>query len=103
MRRFHSFALAAVAAGLFAGAASAEQGPQCARHDKMVQLLAKKYRETPVSIGTVNQNRLMQFFASERGTWTILMTKTSGESCILAAGSNFEKLREDFRKLDPAA
>ena len=76
-------------------------GIQCAKHDQLVGLLVKKYSENPVATGTVNDDRYMQLFVSSPGTWTILMTKTDGQACIVAAGENWEKLGPAARA-DPA-
>ena len=43
-------------------------------------------------MGTVNEDRYMQLFVSPQGSWTILVTKTDGQACIVAAGQNWEKL-----------
>jgi hypothetical protein len=75
---------------------------QCAKHNQMVGLLSKKYSENPVAMGTVNEDRFMQLFVSARGSWTILVTKTDGEACIVAAGQNWEKLPA-LAEADPAA
>ena len=53
-------------------------------------------------MGTVNSDRYMQLFVSRKGTWTILVTKTDGEACIVAAGNNWEKL-PSLVEADPAA
>ena len=58
----------------------------------MVGLLTKKYSENPVAMGTVNEDRFMQLFVSPEGSWTILVTQTDGQACIVAAGQNWEKL-----------
>jgi hypothetical protein len=65
---------------------------QCANHNQMVGLLSKKYSENPIAMGTVNEDRFMQLFVSSGGSWTILVTKTDGQACIVAAGHNWEKL-----------
>lgn len=65
---------------------------QCAKYNQMVGLLAKKYSENPVAMGTVSEDRYMQLFVSSEGSWTILVTKTDGQACIVAAGNNWEKL-----------
>src|SRR5687767_3316088 len=75
---------------------------QSAKHNQMVGLLSKKYSENPVAMGTVNEDRFMQLFVSARGSWTILVTKTDGEACIVAAGQNWEKLPA-LADADPAA
>ena len=84
-------ALAAAMVGGLGSEASAVQ-IQCAKHNQLVGMLAKKYSENPVAMGTVNEDRFMQLFVSPQGSWTILVTKTDGEACIVAAGSNWEKL-----------
>jgi len=75
---------------------------QCAKHKQMVGLLSKKYSESPVATGTVNEDRFMQLFVSAAGSWTILVTKTNGEACIVAAGQNWEKLPA-LAEAEPAA
>jgi hypothetical protein len=95
--------LAAVWAAFACASTTAFAVPvQCAKHDLMVGLLAKKYKENPIATGTVNQDRFMQLFVSLKGTWTILMTKTDGEACIVAAGENWETM-PSVVKLEPAA
>jgi hypothetical protein len=85
------FWTAVVAASLCANSAAAVE-VQCAKHSLMMDLLTKKFSERPIALGTVNQDRYMQLFVSSAGTWTILMTETSGRACILAAGENWEAL-----------
>jgi hypothetical protein len=82
--------LAALPFGLVSGASAVEV--QCAKHQQLVGLLSKKYSENPVAMGTVNEDRYMQLFVSRAGSWTILVTKTDGQACIVAAGQNWEKL-----------
>lgn len=65
---------------------------QCAKQGLMQQLLAEKYKEAPVGVGTVNRDRYMQLFVSAEGTWTMLMTQTDGQSCIIASGENWDSL-----------
>ncbi len=83
--------LFAASASLFSVEAQAV-GIQCAAHKQLVTLLSKKYSEQPVALGTVNEDRYMQLFVSSAGTWTILVTKVDGQSCIVASGENWEKL-----------
>ncbi|TVQ34274.1 MAG: hypothetical protein EA356_10820 [Geminicoccaceae bacterium] len=64
----------------------------CHDHQALVQALADRYREVPVSIGLQNDGQLIEVFASgDTGTWTILLTRPDGVSCILAAGKHFEQ------------
>ena len=87
-------AIAALLAALSYAPASSAYAVQvqCAKHNQMVGLLSKKYSENPVAMGTVSEDRFMQLFVSAAGSWTILVTQTDGQACIVAAGQNWEKL-----------
>ncbi len=86
---------------LAGGPVSAAQ--QCASHEKMVKLLSKRFSEIPKAIGLVGKKRVMEVYVSEEGTWTILVTNSGGQTCILAAGNNWEDVPDKFASLDPAA
>ena len=34
---------------------------------------------------------LMELYASDSGTWTLVITGVNGQSCIVAAGEGFEQ------------
>ncbi len=97
-------AVAAVVAACVCGpsADAFAAGAQCAEHTQLVGLLAKKYSEDPIVMGSVNDERYMQLFVSPTGSWTILVTQTDGLACILAAGQNLEKAPR-IAKVGPAA
>lgn len=76
---------------------------QCASHEKMIELLSKRFSEVPKAIGLVGQKRVMEVYVSKTGTWTILVTNSEGQTCILAAGNNWEDVPDRFANLDPAA
>ena len=66
---------------------------QCMPHDDVVQNLQKTYGETPVGLGvTPRGQQVIELFASEDGSWTILMTGTNGMSCVKASGSGWTDL-----------
>jgi hypothetical protein len=85
--------LAALAAAIVSSAGSASAFEiQCAKHDQIAGRLAKKYSERPVGAGTIGDERYMQLFVSPQGSWSVVVTKTDGESCIVAAGANWESM-----------
>lgn len=102
MRLLFAGALALISAVAVTGSASAVQ-VRCAGQEQMTGLLSKKYREVPLAMGTVNSDRYMQLFVSAQGTWTILVTKTNGEACIVAAGENWEKIPQPTARAEPKA
>lgn len=95
---------AAVAIGLAATTPPAEAQAArefCASHDEVVQRLHDRFGETLRSAGLHRDDRLVEVYASEdTGTWTILVTRPDGVSCLLASGELWEP---DARPLAHAA
>ncbi len=86
-----SFGLAAM---IFATQAAHAQ--TCAPRDEIVAQLASQYRESRQSIGIAANNAVIEVFASETGTWTLLATMPSGQACMIASGESFETLAEQL-------
>lgn len=83
------FLIAASIIGLF-WVGTANSATQCGSYDRMVQVLADKFGETPKANGTVSSKRIMQAFVSIGGSWTILVTRSDGYACIVIAGQDWE-------------
>lgn len=84
---FATISAAALALSVEAGHA---QAPACGPHDAVVQSLADQYREKPQSVGVINNDTVLEVFVSEAGTWTIVVTDTDGQSCVLSAGEGWD-------------
>ncbi len=85
---FLTFAGAALGATLAATSAMAQQ--QCNERDNVLELLAKKYKETPVAAGVSNTGGLVEVLTDiKSGTWTIIVTTPQGMSCLVAAGEGW--------------
>ncbi len=64
----------------------------CAERDSVVQSLASSYGENFAGGGVQNAQRIFEVWHSEeKGTWTILMTRADGKSCIMASGTNWRE------------
>ncbi len=62
----------------------------CAARDKVVDRLSGKYGEAFSGGGLRNEESIYEVWHSEeKGTWTILMTRADGISCIMASGTNW--------------
>jgi hypothetical protein len=68
----------------------AEADLQCGNHDKIVDVLGKKFKETRRAMGVVNAKAVMEIFMSTQGNWTLVITDTSGLSCITASGEEWQ-------------
>jgi hypothetical protein len=85
---------AAVAVALLAATPSAEagEGQVCAERAKVVKKLFDRFGETLKSVGMHQDDAVIEVYSSDdTGTWTILVTRTDGTSCLLAAGQRWEQ------------
>ena len=86
-----TMALGALA--LAAQAAGAEGGRNCAPRPVVLDRLGEDYGETRQSIGLSGQGAVIEVFASpETGSWTIIVTRPDGITCLVAAGEAFEAM-----------
>jgi predicted methyltransferase len=91
---------AAAFIALAPGLAQAQQAP-CASREKILSKLGKDFAEHPVSLGLSSNGTVVEVLASESGSWTIILTKPNGASCVVATGQAWETIeRKDGR---PAA
>jgi hypothetical protein len=82
--------LGALALSIATGGPAAAQAI-CGKRDAIVAKLEQKYGETRRSFGLQQGRGLVEIWASERtGSWTILVTRTNGQTCLIAAGEAFE-------------
>lgn len=64
----------------------------CGQRAQIVERLAERYGEHRTGRGLAHNNGLVELFASEEtGTWTILITLPTGETCMVAAGDFWEQ------------
>ncbi len=71
--------------------AEAAESGACAARGEVVAKLEQRFGETLRSAGLQRKDGLVEVFASEKtGTWTILVTRPDGLSCLLAAGELWE-------------
>lgn len=68
----------------------AQAGLPCAVRSALVDDLGEKYHEELAGGGLQNERNLIEIFAArETGTFTILLSRPDGVSCILAFGTNW--------------
>lgn len=82
-------------------AAEAQMRVPCAERTDMIKLLADRYKEVPRAVGIASRNGVMEVYVSKKGTWSVLMTNTTGKACIIAAGDAWEDVEVAF--LEPEA
>lgn len=63
---------------------------QCGMRDAVIGALAEGYGERLAGAGLQSETRVLEVWTSdESGTWTILMTRADGTTCIVASGTDW--------------
>jgi len=87
--------IVAMLAGIPLASATADAAsPQCGPRTALLDKLAKEYREAPTAIGLASTGTLVEVLTSEDGaTWTIVVSRPDGTSCLVAAGQEWQALK----------
>ena len=84
--------------------APAEAQQLCSERGKVIGQFSKVYKETPVAGGLTRDGRLIEILSTGDGsTWTIVISKPSGETCVMMAGEGWRPLKLKAVELDPKA
>ncbi len=77
-----------LALALFAGSSSIVAAQMlCVERVDMLNRLASEYGEELIEVKMIEEHGLLEVLKSRtRGTWTLLLTKPGGISCVLATG-----------------
>lgn len=91
------FALSLGIGGMWLAADMARGETQCDARDRVLAFLSERYGETRRSVGLAGEGAVMELFAAaDTGTWTITVTLTDGQMCLVASGSAYEAVTEDL-------
>jgi hypothetical protein len=86
-------ALAAlVTLGVAASGFSASAQSQCGPRQDLVKNLGDKFKESPIGRGLTQPGQVLEIFASQSGSWTMVVTTPNGTSCLIAAGENWDMM-----------
>lgn len=91
---------AALMAGPIALPVQATQAAQsvCAERTALLSSLRREYSESPTALGLASNGSVLELLTTTDGkTWTILMTRPDGTSCVIAAGEAWESLPQVAR------
>lgn len=62
----------------------------CHDREAIIGHLAKKYDEQTTAVGLTTSGKVMEITASPDGTWTLLVTSTDGQACVLGYGKAWQ-------------
>jgi hypothetical protein len=90
-----SITVVALALGLLIyTAATAKAQPVCLPHEDLKEQLYANFSEAPAAIAIANNGALVQLFAKrDRSSWTLVMARPGGLSCVLVAGEDWNSYR----------
>jgi hypothetical protein len=76
-------------------AAAADPAAVCGPRKDIMAQLSQSFSEAPTAIGVTSTGELLQVLASaDKSTWTIVVSRPDGLSCIVAAGADWQEKRE---------
>lgn len=76
----------ALAFGLLISLPAFAQSPQCAKRTAILETLSTKYGEAPIGVGLTANGSVLELLASGAGSWSIIVTDTTGTTCPIAIG-----------------
>jgi hypothetical protein len=94
------FAAVLAAASLFSSVGVASPAAPCGSHDALIKSLTIRFKEARRIMGVVNAKSVMEIFMSPQGTWTVLVTDTTGTACVIATGQDWQEVPIEMTGLD---
>lgn len=92
MRRYLTATSTALILGSILTVPAALAQPVCGSHNTVTDNLKNAYAEAPISMGVTTSGGIIEVFASEEGSWTLVITQPNGVSCLIAVGQDWENL-----------
>lgn len=80
-------ALVALVAAFFIVPALAQS--VCGARDKIVKRLVDSYQESRHAMGLAANGNLVEIFVAESGSWTVLITRPDGPTCVAGVGEDW--------------
>ncbi len=64
----------------------------CDERNKMVKTLEKSYAEVPQHGGLASNGFMLEVTVAPSGSWTVILTRPNGWTCLMAAGNSWENV-----------
>ena len=91
--------LTAAILGVWGLSAPAMAQGLCEKREVIVVKLKEMYNESHVASGLESASKMVEIWTGNSGSWTILVTRASGISCVVASGSSWLELSKDDPEL----
>lgn len=75
-------------------ASASTQQLLCNKRSEVMKNLSANYKEAPTALGMASSGGVLEVMTSKDGqTWTVLLTKPDGTSCMVAMGNSWENVK----------
>ena len=64
----------------------------CGERTQFMNKLEETFAEHPIAMGLTKKGAVLEVFASQKGSWTFLITLPSGLTCVVESGQSWETL-----------
>ena len=95
MKIFIALAVVLLISAMLAGVVSVAQAQPaaCGSHVDVIKKLKTSYKEQPAALGLAANGSLIEVLTSAGGkTWTLIMSRADGLTCIMASGHSWENV-----------
>ncbi len=72
----------------------------CGVRQTVADKLKQTYDEQPSAIGLAHNGTVVEVFSSPTGTWTIVLTRPDGVSCLVATGENWQAMSQELAEIE---
>lgn len=76
--------------GVYSSPAQAQM--TCGDRSEALARLEHVFSEAPVAMGLASNGAVVEIFTSKAGTFTIILTRPDGVSCLVLSGESWENL-----------
>ena len=77
------------------------QSQNCRTREAVTLMLIERYGESARVMGVIGTAQIVEFFASdESGSWTIIVSRPNGMTCIVASGEHFQMVEPRIPGVD---
>ena len=84
----------------FVSATPAYSQMVCGSHESVDKRLRDGYSEVPAGSGLAHNGTVITLYVSDKGTFTIVLTRPNGLSCLMAVGERFSLVQPKTAGLD---
>ena len=90
MRKIFTWAAALTLLAMTPALAEESQPKSCGVRTDVLTQLKEQYKEAPTGVGMTGNGAVVELTTSDSGSWTLLLSFPTGNTCMIATGENWE-------------